>query len=238
MISITAADAILLVRKNLDEVQGNDSDMAGLDDIDSNNFEEIIMKTLPEAINEVNLSAPVEMLSGKVISNADLNNVDIDDNKVLTIPVTGFLRLVAFQPFDSPYSVSNPVGEFSAEGRMQLNRYTRATPESPVLVKVNSVDHSDTETGRTIFKYYGLSSVPSSDSQAIKVFRYVERYKYEDKASDTLRKATSYNVSDLLADVTIDRLTGMVAKILNDSRADYFLARSSFQATEEQKNDQ
>lgn len=223
MIPLNPEYAVLLVRKNLDEVQGNDSDMAGLNDIDSDNFEEIVRNTLPDAINDIHLLAPASLLSGRVLSEGDINDMTFEDN-VLTIPVTGFLRLVAFQPIDSPYVVTDPVAEYSAEGRMQLNRYTRATPDRPVLVKVQGTDNEVEENGRTFFKYYGMSTFVGP---YVKVFRYVERCKVED---------ADYYVSELLVDKVVDRLTGMVAAIFNDSRADYFLKRSSFQADDEKNN--
>ena len=44
------------------------------------------------------------------------------------------LRLIAFKASDSPYVVCDPVPEYSAEGRMQLNPYTRGTSDRPRLV--------------------------------------------------------------------------------------------------------
>ena len=50
MYLLTKDEAILLVRKNLDEQRVNDSDMLDVDDLDSNEFEEVLEKNLPEIV--------------------------------------------------------------------------------------------------------------------------------------------------------------------------------------------
>lgn len=135
MYTLDEATAITLVRKNFDEQKLNDSDMTDLDDIDSNEFEEILAKNLPEAINAVHAMAPLSLLDGERLDEAELSTAKIDSYGVLSFGVKkDILRLIAFQAADSPYVISEAVSEYSAEGRMQLNPYTRGTSDRPRLV--------------------------------------------------------------------------------------------------------
>ena len=69
MYLLTKDEAILLVRKNLDEQRVNDSDMLDVDDLDSNEFEEILEKNLPEKSDDETADAQALLvLQGELLS--------------------------------------------------------------------------------------------------------------------------------------------------------------------------
>ena len=66
---LTKDEAILLVRKNLDEQRVNDSDMLDVDDLDSNEFEEVLEKNLPEKSDDETADAQsLLVLQGELLS--------------------------------------------------------------------------------------------------------------------------------------------------------------------------
>ena len=69
MTTLTPAEAILLVRKNLDEIGANYSEMFSTSD-DNTSLDQTIKRSLPEAINIIHLMAPVELLDW---DNAEVN---------------------------------------------------------------------------------------------------------------------------------------------------------------------
>jgi hypothetical protein len=103
MVKLYLSDAIALIRKNLDEVEPNGSVMYEDEGIDNLSLDDIIAKHLPEAINAVHLSAPVQLLEGKPYESSDLVSVSITDG-ILSVALktdTNYLRLVTFQAADS-----------------------------------------------------------------------------------------------------------------------------------------
>lgn len=62
MTTLTLSDAVMLVRKNLDEIGANYTEMFSTDD-DNVSLDQTIKRSLPEAINYIHLIAPVELLS-------------------------------------------------------------------------------------------------------------------------------------------------------------------------------
>lgn len=235
MYTLDKATAITLVRKNFDEQKLNDSDMTDLDDIDSNEFEEILVKNLPEAINAVHAMAPLSLLDGERLDEAELSTAEIDSYGVLSFGVKkDILRLIAFQAADSPYVISEAVSEYSAEGRMQLNPYTRGTSDRPrlVLLQGKAEDYKWTGTSSTgstplsRFRYYSLDSdAYPIKVQAIKRFEYIPTYRYADGT-------TSYKVADNVIENVIDQLTGMMLVTYNNSeKATYFFTKAGFGPT-------
>ncbi len=252
MYSLTKDMAILLVRKNFDEQKLNDSDMVDTDDIDSNEFEEILVKNLPEAINAVHSMAPLSLLDGKCLTDSELKSVEIEDG-VLSFKVEKeILRLIAFQAADSSYVISDAVSEYSAEGRMQLNPYTRGTSDRPRLVLLQgkagnalkaatessgSANAESSETATTTseitssyFRYYSLDTDTAyssgQEAQAIKRFEYIPTYRYDKSGT------SSYEVADNVIENVISQLTAMMLVIYNNTeKAAYFFTQAGFGQT-------
>lgn len=218
-------EAILLVRKNLDEQGVNDSYIIDLDDVDSDELDSILVKNLPEAINAVHSACPVQLLDGEVLSGSDLNEVSIDVNGVLSFSISKeMLRLVAFRAEDSVYVITKPVAEDSFEGRMQLNPYTQGTPDCPRLVLMQGKE----QAGKSSFRYYSLGRFYSTPVQAIARFEYIPRYSYREGVS-------SYDVAENVVENVIDYLTGMMLVTYgNATGASYYFQKSGVSNNNEQ----
>lgn len=247
MYSLGVSEALTLVRKNFDEVMFNESDMIG-DDMDMENFEDVLKKTLPEAINEVHAKAPASILDGETLSASELQNVSVlqDCPDVLTFRIgKEFLRLVAFRVADSPYVVTDTYGEATNEGRMQLNPYTRGTYDRPRMIisqgkalvpgmilgrGVPSFEPDILEeeqvpvqdTYFTDFRYYSLRepSTPAAAASKIEKFQYLPMHRYS-------ATTTSYKVAENVVEAVIDCLTArMLAIYGNNDKANYFLMKA------------
>lgn len=224
MYSLSTREVIGLVKANFDELEQNSSDMAELEDVDDAMFGETIVRILPDAINTVHASAPVQLLDGMELGDSGVDGATIEDG-VLTIKVGRphpFLRLVAFKSAEerSPI-VCETVPEYSAAGRMQLNPYSRGTIESPRLV----LSQGKAEDGSTVLKYYSLGEEFEVAGDAIDRFEYIERYEYGERASAD----SFYDVAESVVANVIDQVTGMLLAIYGASeKASYFLGRASF----------
>lgn len=217
MVTITPSDAVTLVRKNLDEQEINASAMYASgtpDNTDNDTLDQIIRKTLPEAVNAVHRSAPHALLEGE---DATLTGVTISNNVVSFTASAPMLRLVAFKAIDSPVVLGDWVPEYSAEARKQDNAYIRGTYDAPVLVKVEGEDS---------FRYYTIlpataTSYAASPATVISKCKFVPEQTYS-------ALAASYKVSALLRDAAILHLTGMVLSIYGETeKAKYFFDKAS-----------
>lgn len=223
MAGLTVSDAVALVRKNIDEIGLNDSVMYSDENNDNTSLDLIIKKTLPEVINEVNLSAPIEDLEGTDFGN-DIVDANIDTEGVLsfTFP-TGhkFLRLVKFQAPDSDLAVTDVIAEASPEGRKQLNKTIRGTYDKPRLVMLQG------SVSEPKFKYCSLKKEARLDGGAKTiegktfVMEAVEEQSYAESA-------TEYPISRTLTQTVINVLTARVLIILGETeKAKAFLPQTN-----------
>lgn len=216
MYNLSLSEAILLVRKNFDEQPQNDSDMTFVEDKDNTEFEELLAKVLPEAINEIHQSAPIEMLDGDVLDSDGLDSVSISGNVLSFMLDDDFLRLVAFQAADSDYVITEVYPESSAVGRMQNNPYSRGTYDNPVLIR------KQVPGKRPHFSYYSLISSYATPAEAIKTFSFIERYSYS-------KSNTGYNVAEQVVDKVLYQVTAKMCAIYgNANLASYFYGLASF----------
>lgn len=208
--TLSLSDATALVRKNLDEVDPNGSVMYTDDDSDNSSLDDIIAKNLPEAINAVNLTAPATLVEGKVLESEFKERSVKDGVLSFSLPEnTKFLRFVAFKASDSDFIVTDILGEGTAEGRKQLNKWLRGQYDCPRLVLLNK--------GKQVsFKYYSTAS----ENASIDYFEYVEELVYD-------KTATGYEIASRLRQNIIDCLTAMVMEVYSDQRAQYFLQKAS-----------
>lgn len=217
MVTITPSDAVALVRKNLDEQEINASALyvsGSPDTTDNDSLDNIIKKTLPEAINAVHRNAEHVLLEGEA---ATLTGVTISDNIVTFSISEKVLRLVSFKAVDSGVVLGDYIPEFSAEGRKQLNPYIRGTYDDPALVKLE---------GKNIFRYYTIldataTTYAETPASTISECKIVPEVTYA-------AAAVSYNVSTLLRETVILHLTGMVLSIYGETdKAKYFFDKAS-----------
>ena len=242
MVTISASDAVLLVRKNLDEIGMNDSVMYSTEDPDNTSLDDTIEKSLPEAINRVHLAAPAQLLEGET-PGLTRQQVSLDSEGVLTVSLgsdSEYLRLCAFQADDSEIVVTSALGEATPEGRKQLNRFIRGRADRPRLVLMQG------SGAAPVFKYYTVGNPseykttvedveyllpldPDPEPQGyswwpevIKQFSYVKELKY-----DSTSPATEYNVSSRLWQNAIDCLTAIVLEVFSDQRAQIFYQKAN-----------
>ena len=215
MYPLGKSEAVMFVRKNLDEQLQNDSDMIDVDDIDSNEFENLVAQNLPEAINAVHSYMPLPLLDGEHLTPEELATAQCEEGVISFATHTAILRLVAFKATGCAYTVTEPVAEYSAEGRMQLNPYARGTHDRPRLVMLQG---KDKDKG-TEFRFYSCDTT-SPGAGAIERFEYIPRYRYSDTVS-------TYNVADNVIENVIDYLTGMMLVTYNNNdKANYFFAKA------------
>lgn len=223
MAKLSVSDAVALVRKNIDEIGLNDSVMYSDDNKDNTSLDLIIKKTLPEVINEVNLSAPIEDLEGEN-SGGDIEEAAVDADGVLSFTFStdhAFLRLVKFQAPDSDQIVTDVIAEASPEGRKQLNKTIRGTYDKPRLVMLQGSISSPK------FKYYSLKNGTQLDegTDTVKGEKFVMEAIDEQRYAES---TTEYPISRALTQTVINALTARVLIILGETeKAKAFLPQTN-----------
>lgn len=227
-VPLTIAEAKQLVRKNLDELEANGSGMYG-EDTDNAVLDSLIERSLPEAINAVNLAAPVTLLDGIELEpdNAeDFSFVSPVVDGVLEFKILreDFLRLVAFRATDSDVVVTSVLDEASAEGRKQLNKYLRGRSDRPRLVKLQGMWKDIHDKFCPDFKYYTLSINPEEgeESGAVALCSYVKEEKYDESSA-----ASDYHISQRLRQNIIDYTTALVLTAMGDQRSQSYYQKAS-----------
>ena len=211
MITISNTDAVELVRKNLEELDTDSSDM--LSDYDDNaSLDSIIKRNLPEAINAVSLAAPIALLEGVSVTAV---SPSVSTDGVLSFSLgseSQFLRLVAFRAADSGIVVTDPIPEASPEGRKQLNKYVRGRYDRPRLVLLQGA-----HTGPA-FQYYTLANpgaYTAVPANAIAQFSIVQEQIYS-------AETTEYQASRRIRQNIIDYLTAIVMDTYADQRSQIY----------------
>lgn len=216
MVTLSPSDAVTLVRKNLDELDPNGSVMydPGNAHGDNESLDDVIRRMLPEAVNEVHLAAPTQLLEGKTVA---ASSPAISEG-VLSFSLgadSKYLRLVAFRAADSGIVVSDPIPEASPEGRKQLNPYIRGRFDRPRLVLLQG-----RHTGPA-FKYYSMSDgYGGTAADAIAQLSIIEEQFYS-------ADATGYDISRRLRQNIINDLTAKVLETYSDQRAQAFYQKAN-----------
>lgn len=164
MIKLFVDDALALVRKNMDEVDTGTEGM--LEEPETTALDDVIKRTLPEAINAVNRMVPPDRLQGITVRSvfnegSEQTHLYKSDYKDITINSDGsvdvtldrdimgpWLRMVSLKAVDSKVVLMWAVPEASSVGRMQLNPYVRGRHDNPVMVQLQGE--------RLKFVYYSL----------------------------------------------------------------------------------
>ncbi len=161
MVTLTKENAIKAVRKNLDEQDWNPSQMYDESE-DNSELDRIIERTIPEAIDVVNLAAPVAALEA---TESSFVEEGVNDSVLSFRTEKPVLRFVSMRAADSEVVIADAVPEVSPEGRKQLNRFVRGTSDNPTLVLQSGT--------RNHFKYYTVGD------QKVNRPRKVADYFYE-----------------------------------------------------------
>lgn len=226
MITITPATAVTTVRKNLDEAGLNESVMYTDENNDNRSLDDIIRRSLPEAVNAVQLSCPVTLLEGERYTfttggtRPEGESIYLDGDVLVFSPskASRMLRLVAFRAVDSGIVVTDAIPEASPEGRKQLNPYARGRHDRPRLVRAQG------ETTPPLFRYYSLKTETiaglASPASAVSILSFVREQFYDPVSA-------GYNAPRYLRQNIMDRLTGMVMEIYGMQGAGAYYERSN-----------
>ena len=217
MKQLSVAEAIAAVRKNIDEIGLNESIMYTEESTDNDSLDGTIARTLPEAINLVNKTAPVTLLEGVDFLRGPFDSAIIDNGSLVISFTADYLRLVAFQTKDSPIVITDVLDEASAEGRKQQNPYIRGTYDRPRLVGEQGA------RGTYTFRYYTLKDTRPYENNpisALKRFSFVKEQFYDESAE-------GYPIPEDLRQNILDELTAMVLAIYGENeKANYFAEKA------------
>lgn len=217
MKTLTVAEATTAVRKNLDELGLNESIMYTEESTDNSSLDGVVARTLPEAINLVNKTAPVTLLEGMDMSGGPFNSIAVENGSLVFSFSADYLRLVAFQASDSPIVVTDVLDEASPEGRKQLNPYIRGTYDRPRLVGDQG------RRGTYTFRYYTLKDPAQYGDLPMRAIRRFSFVKEQFYSSD----AEGYPVPDALRQNIIDELTALVLAIYGENdKANYYAEKA------------
>lgn len=145
MYQLSVSAACSYVRRALDELVSVE-DIGMLVDPDAVDIHRLVEGAIVEAAVKVHNAAPALMLEGVWgVEDEDYSVSAVDDDEsVLSVSMLKpTLRLASFRSDDSDVVVTELIPEDSAEGRKQLNQYTRGTYDDPrlVLMKRSNGDH-------------------------------------------------------------------------------------------------
>ena len=181
MIKLYVGEVVSLVRKNMDEVDTGVEAM--LDQPETLALNDVIRRTLPEAINAINKVVPADRLQGidvrslyqepaqepsdPLTYNSDYEAVTIDPDGRVSFTLDKnklgpWLRLVGLKALDSAVVLTDVTPEASAEGRKQLNPYVRGRYDDPRLVGLQG--------SRLRFIYYSLREETITDGGDLEGF--------------------------------------------------------------------
>jgi hypothetical protein len=211
MIKLYVDDAVRLVRKNMDEVDSGVELM--LEQPETTALDEVIKRTIPEAVNAANRLTAAEKLQGLAVESTDYSNLTINSDGSVSFQIdeskTGpWLRLVSLKAADSGVVLTEVTPEASAEGRKQLNPYVRGRADDPALVGLQGT--------RLKFKYYSLKSetVQSHPANPFDVFTYMPECELErGRLYGQDAQGAHYLLSDGLLDAVIYQLTALVLTV-------------------------
>lgn len=133
MYQLSVDSALAHVRKSLDELISAE-EIGLLMEPDALNLHKLVAGHMVEAVMNVYSVAPALMLNGKKAK--DDNEYDVvyhNDVATITMKVPT-AKVLNLKCSDSEYVLSDLIPENSAEGRKQLNQYTRGTYDDPRLV--------------------------------------------------------------------------------------------------------
>lgn len=234
MYLLTPSEVKALVRRNLDELEPNNSLMAMYDDQNNDNqsIDNIIYRCIPDAINTVVLAAPVKLLEGEFVS-IPTEDLLVDSDGVLSFSIdntTPMLRLVSLRSDDSPVVVTDIIAEASPEGRKQLNKHIRGQYDRPRLVRLQEEVLNGLSVPVIGFKYYSLN--PDGEN-----FDYYQAgalnpihlciFKEQFYQQTPPLGWTGYNIPRMLRQNILDCVTAMVLEAYSDQRAQVFYQKAN-----------
>lgn len=153
MFQLSIQAACSYVRRVLDELVSVE-DIGMLASPDAVDLHRMVEGFIEEAAVKVHNIAPSLMIDGvKAVAGEDYK-AELKNGAIVITMLRDTIRMASIKVADSPYVVSDLIPEDSAEGRKQLNRYTRGVYDDPrvVLAKQWASDH------RPVFIYYSTES--------------------------------------------------------------------------------
>lgn len=209
MFQLSISAACAYVRKVLDELTSVE-EIGMLVSPDAVDIHKLVEGAIVEAVIKIHNAAPSVMIDGiKAVTGTDYK-VEAND-KVLTVTMQkDTLRIASLKASDSEIIVSDFIPEDSAEGRKQLNEYTRGIPDDPrvVLAKTWNDDY------QPILRYY----TAKTDEATIELY-YVPYPVIEE---------TIVQICPKLEYAVMNEIAAMVLDCLNEhSKAEPYRARAT-----------
>lgn len=133
MYQLSVDAALSHVRKAIDELVSAE-EIGLLMEPDALNLHKLIAGHMVEAVMNVYSIAPLLMLNGKMAEKGEDYEITFKNGVAsiqMNVPTS---RILSLKCSDSDYVMSDVIPEDSAEGRKQLNKYTRGTYDDPRLV--------------------------------------------------------------------------------------------------------
>lgn len=230
--NLTLATAKEFVRARIDELPFDASDMLA-DELDDRNLGTTIEKLLPEAIRKVHLETPAMRIEGiaidetseSVIAAIDMGVLDLSflDEEIEEQNRLDVLRVLTFRSADSNITLTDVFDEDSMKGRLQLNKYMRGTPGSPVLVKM-----ADSLAARPHLKYYTTDDDTEAPEFRLTYFPEPELTEVMSEDEEPVVTDESYYfISGNLLDAVLNCLVGQVLMAYKEPQtAEYFFKKN------------
>jgi hypothetical protein len=134
MYQLSVDAALAHVRRAIDELISVEEIGLLISDLDALNLHKMVAGHMEEAVMNIYSIAPVLMLNGKTAIEGEEYTMTLK-NGVATIEMkVPTARVLSLKCSDSEYVMFDLIPEDSAEGRKQLNLYTRGTYDDPRLV--------------------------------------------------------------------------------------------------------
>lgn len=195
MYRLTETEVLEFVRRSIDELEDNGSSMLGVSD-DKEAMDTIIAGCIVEAIIYTHSGALPSRLEGTILADGgDDYSYDMKDGMLEIKINVNTLRIVSVRSSDSPFVVSTVSAEDSPVGRMQQNRYTRGTYDSPVLILASGSD----QIQPTIRYYSAKDSSGELPKLEIEYIPYPEKGPEYEISTDLRLAVLNYAVSLTLA---------------------------------------
>ena len=180
---------------------------------DAVDIHKIVENSIIEAVVRIHNLAPAIMIDGvKGVAGTDYK-VEPKDKVITITMLKDTIRVASVKASDSDIIVSDFIPEDSAEGRKQLNEYTRGIPDDPrvVLAKVWNGDY------QPVLKYY----TAKSDAASVDIY-YVPYPVIEETIVEICPKL-EYAVLNEIAAMVLDSLNEHDKAALYRARATQYM---------------
>lgn len=214
MVSLSISDAVSAVRAALDELQPNESYMAGVQDKDNEDLDTIIRAKVVEAVALVHSAANRALVAADAPAVTPTATVT---GKVLKVEIPqNMMRFIALKATDSPFVVTELIEEGTPDAIRQSDQYACGTHQRPEAVLHRG------STVHSVWYYQLATELGNGETAASRV----ERLSY---LTYPVIESNSIQICSQLRDAIISMLTGLVLTVYKDNAADAFYSQAKLQ---------